>query len=59
MISRVKLQTFVHWAYNFIKTKNKHELTLPSEFCRFPVKIMAAYEVLKKKKNTGPSGQWK
>ena len=24
-------------------TKNKYELTLPSEFCRFPVKIMAAY----------------
>ena len=39
-------------------TKNKYELTLPSEFCRFPVKIMAAYEALKKK-NTGPSGQWK
>ena len=32
-------------------TKNKYELTLPSEFCRFPVKIMAAYEALKKKKN--------
>ena len=31
-------------------TKNKYELTLPSEFCRFPVKIMAAYEALKKKK---------
>ena len=30
--------------------KNKYELTLPSEFCRFPVKIMAAYEALKKKK---------
>ena len=30
-------------------TKNKYELTLPSEFCRFPVKIMAAYEALKKK----------
>ena len=29
--------------------KNKYELTLPSEFCRFPVKIMAAYEALKKK----------
>ena len=29
---------------------NKYELTLPSEFCRFPVKIMAAYEALKKKK---------
>ena len=27
--------------------KNKYELTLPSEFCRFPVKIMAAYEALK------------
>ena len=44
-------------------TKNKYELTLPSEFCRFPVKIMAAYEALKKikkiKKTTGPSGQWK
>ena len=43
-------------------TKNEYELTLPSEFCRFPVKIMAAYEALKKKskkKNTGPSGQWK
>ena len=38
-------------------TNDKYELTLPSEFCRFPVKIMAAYEVLKKK-NTGPSGQW-
>ena len=38
-------------------TKNKYELTLPSEFCRFPVKIMAAYEPLKKqtikKKNCG------
>ena len=31
-------------------TKNKYELTLPSEFCRFPGKIMAAYEALKKKK---------
>ena len=31
-------------------TKNKYELTLPSEFCRFPVKRMAAYEALKKKK---------
>ena len=31
-------------------TKNKYELTLPSEFRRFPVKIMAAYEALKKKK---------
>ena len=31
-------------------TKNMYELTLPSEFCRFPVKIMAAYEALKKKK---------
>ena len=31
-------------------TKNKYELTLLSEFCRFPVKIMAAYEALKKKK---------
>ena len=44
-------------------TKNKYELTLPSEFCRFPVKILAAYEALKKKKkkknSTGPSGQWK
>ena len=39
-------------------TKNKYEFTLPSEFCRFPVKIMAAYEALKKK-STGPSGQWK
>ena len=39
-------------------TKNKYKLTLPSEFCRFPVKIMAAYEALKKKKKpTGPSGQ--
>ena len=28
-------------------TKNKYELTLPSEFCRFPVKIMAAYKALK------------
>ena len=27
-------------------TKNKYELTLPFEFCRFPVKIMAAYEAL-------------
>ena len=34
----------------YIKRKNKYELTLPSEFCRFPVKIMAAYEALKKKK---------
>ena len=31
-------------------TKNKYELTLPFEFCRFPVKIMAEYEALKKKK---------
>ena len=31
-------------------TKSKYELTLPSEFCRFPVKIMAAYEALKIKK---------
>ena len=39
-------------------TKNKYELTLLSEFCRFPVKIMAAYEALTKKtKKT--SGQWK
>ena len=30
-------------------TKNKYKLTLPSEFCRFPVKIMAAYEELKNK----------
>ena len=30
-------------------TKNEYELTLPSEFCRFPVKIMAAYEALNKK----------
>ena len=39
-------------------TKNKYELTLPSEFCRFPVKIMAAYEALKKKqkKNHWPLG---
>ena len=29
-------------------------LTLPSEFCRFPVKIMAAYEALKKKKKKNP-----
>ena len=36
--------------YRYI-TKNKYELTLPSEFCRFPVKIMAAYEALKKKKH--------
>ena len=36
-------------------TKNKYELTLPSEFCRFPVKIMAAYEALKKK-NHWPLG---
>ena len=28
-------------------TKNKYELTLPSEFCRFPVKITAAYGALK------------
>ena len=35
-------------------TKNKYELTLPSEFCRFPVKIMAAYEALKKKKKMAP-----
>ena len=39
MISRVKYIT-----------KNKYELMLPSEFCRFPVKIMATYEALKKKK---------
>ena len=32
-------------------TKSKYELTLPSEFCRFPVKIMAAYEALKKNWN--------
>ena len=60
MISRVKLHTFVRGLYI---TKNKYELTLPSEFCRFPVKIMVAYEALKKKKkkkkNTGPLGQWK
>ena len=31
-------------------TKNKYELTLPSEFCRFPVKILAAYKALKKQK---------
>ena len=31
-------------------TKNKYELTLPSEFCRFPVKIMGTYEALKKYK---------
>ena len=37
-------------------TKNKYELTLPSEFCRFPVKIMAAYEALKKTKNHWPIG---
>ena len=36
-------------------TKNKYELTLPSEFCRFPVKIMAAYEALKKKNCGGPN----
>ena len=36
-------------------TKNKYELTLPSEFCRFPVKIMAAYEALKKKNCGGPT----
>ena len=39
-------------------TKNKYKLTLPSEFCRFPVKIMAAYEALKKKivvVRTGPT----
>ena len=38
-------------------TKNKYKLTLLSEFCRFPVKIMAAYEALKKKKKktTAPS----
>ena len=35
-------------------TKNKYELTLPSEFCRFPVKIMAAYEALKKNPNHWP-----
>ena len=46
-------------------TKNKYELTLPSEFCRFPVKIMAAYEALKKQtKKHWPlglarAGQWK
>ena len=37
-------------------TKNKYELTLPTEFCRFPVKIMAAYEALKKTKNHWPLG---
>ena len=47
MISRVKFHTFVQLCL-YIK-KNKYELTLPSEFCRFPVKIMAAYEALKKK----------
>ena len=48
MISCVKLHTFVHLGLYI--TKNKYELTLPSEFCQFPVKIMAAYEALKKKK---------
>ena len=37
-------------------SKNKYELTLPSKFCRFPVKILAAYEVLKKKKINWPLG---
>ena len=41
------------------KTKNKYELTLPSEFCRFPVKIMAAYESLKKKKKLAPRASGK
>ena len=41
-------------------TKNKYELTLPSEFCRFPVKNNGGIRsTKKKKKNTGPSGQWK
>ena len=40
-------------------TKNKYELTLPSEFCRFPVKIMAAYEALKKKKTLAPRASGK
>ena len=40
-------------------TKNTYELTLPSEFCRFPVKIMAAYEALKKKLKKNNTGQWK
>ena len=35
---------------------NLYKLTLPSEFCRFPVKIMAAYEALKKKKKKNPLG---
>ena len=39
--------------------KNKYELTLPSEFCRFPVKIMAAYEALKNTKKNHTTGQWK
>ena len=42
-------------------TKNKYELTLPSEFCQFPVKIMAAYEALKKqnKKTLAPQASGK
>ena len=46
-------------------TKNKYELTLPSEFCRFPVKNIGGIRSTKKTKNTtttkntGPSGQWK
>ena len=44
-------------------TKKKYELTLPSEFCRFTVKIMAAYEALstkkKKKKKKNPLARGK
>ena len=38
-------------------TKNKYKLTLPSEFCRFPVKNNGG--IRSTKKNTGPLGQWK
>ena len=39
-------------------TKNKYKLTLPSEFCRFPVKIMAAYEALKKPNKKKQKQNW-
>ena len=55
MIARVKLHIFFCTLGLYI-TKNKYELTLSSEFCRLPVKIMAAYEALKKlnKKTLAP-----
>ena len=49
MISWREVAHFCTLGLGLYITKNKYELTLPSEFCRFPVKIMAAYEALKKK----------